>query len=117
MAKKSYNKENWDNKKLVHTQLLTKFVPYEGFKVEDYYGVSILKIKKGGAWSIKLIHDYTTRGLTSSGYIVYDFKKVMSIFSILEWFAKDDHLRMEEDEDDIDFDLIDKDRKNDVIDF
>lgn len=123
MAKKSYNKTNHDNQIKTWNKLLTKFKPYSTFDVKDYYGVSLIKLKHNGAYSIKLIHDYTSRSLTSTAYVVEDFTKAMKIISILEWFAKDDHLRPEVDEDDIDLDELDKsdnkhsNENNEEIDF
>ena len=114
----TYNKIDNINKRTVWKKLLNNFTPYNGFEVEDYYGVSLIKLKKGGLYSIRLIHDYTSRGLMSSSYVVTDFQRALKILSILEWFAKDEMLRAVEDDEETDLDEEDSDDLSDnEIDF
>ena len=104
----SYNKSDKSSSEKVWRKLLEKFSPYSGFEVEDYYGISLIKKKKGGVYSIKLIHDYQSNAMFSSAYEVEDLQKVIKIIEILEWFAKDDLLRPNKDVGDIDLDASDE---------
>ena len=42
----------------LHSKLMRRFTPCEGFKVEDYYGVLTMKYKKNNHYKIQLIYDY-----------------------------------------------------------
>ena len=89
-----------------------QFRPYSGYEVDDYYGVSLLKKKKGGVYSIKLVHDYDSNGKFSSAYEVEDLQRAIKIIEILEWFAKDDELRATSDNKELDLDAVDDDDLN-----
>jgi len=43
---------------LNHPKLLKKFTPPEGFKVEDYYGVALMTIKRNNHIQIRLQYDF-----------------------------------------------------------
>jgi hypothetical protein len=94
------------NSRGVWKKLLSNFKPYSGYEVDKYYGISLLKLKSGGMYNIKLIYDYDSHGKFSNAYAVEDLQKALKIIEILEWFADDDHLRAASD-DDIDIDETD----------
>lgn len=110
----SYNKKDMTKSRGVWRQLLSNFIPYKGYDVDDYYGVSLLKKKKGGVYSIRLVHDYDSRGKFSDNYEVTDLQKAIKIIEILEWFAKDEHLRAIVHDDKIDLDAVDNDGESDL---
>ena len=110
----NYNKKDRTTSRGVWKQLLSSFRPYKGYDVEDYYGVSLLKKKKGGVYSIRLIHDYDSHGKFSDNYEVSDLQEAIKIIEILEWFAKDEHLRAIVHDDKIDLDAIDDDSEDDL---
>ena len=108
---------NREQQKQVWKQILQNFRPYSGYKVEDYYGVSLIKRKRGGLYSLKLIHDYDSNGKFSTAYEMEDFQRVVKTLEILEWFAKDDHLRAVQDNKEIDLDATDEELDSKEIDF
>lgn len=103
----SYNKKDKTTSKGVWKELLKNFKPYSGFEVNDYYGVSLIKRKKGGMYSIKLIHDYDSNGKFSSAYEVSGLQDTIKIIEILEWFAIDDKLRPSTHNEGLNLDAID----------
>ena len=120
MAKKSYNKINCEKQKQTWLKLLEKIKPHSDYEVTEYYGVSLLKTKRGGQYSIKLIHNYETNSQMSQAYFVDDFQRAIKIITILEWFAQDDGLRPEVDDEELDLDAEDTENEiedNDIIDF
>lgn len=113
----SYNKKDKTTSRGVWIELLRNFKPYGNFAVDDYYGVSLLKKKKGGMYSIKLIHDYESNGKFSSAFEVESLQDTIKIIEILEWFAKDDELRPTVHDNSIDLDAVDSDSNEDKLNF
>ena len=68
---------------------MAHFKPYGDFKVEDYYGTSMMKIKKNGYYSIKLVYDYSSRALMSNSVETDSLEKALSVIRILEANSKD----------------------------
>ena len=113
----NYNKKNKESSRGVWLKLLNQFKPHKDYEVSNYYGVSLLKKKKGGVYSIKLVHDYISRGVFSSAYEVHDFQQAIKIIEILEWFAKDEDLRPTVHDEEIDLDALDGEESEVNLDF
>ena len=103
----SYDKIDKSNQRDLWEKLLTNFIPHSDYDVKEYYGVSLIKKKKGGMYSIKLIHDYDSNGKFSSAFEMESMKRTLSMIAILEWFAKDDHLRAASDDGTLDLSMQD----------
>ena len=73
----------------IYKQLMNHFKPYGDFKVEDYYGTSMMKIKKNGYYSIKLVYDYSSRALMSNSVETDSLEKAFNVIRILEARSKD----------------------------
>jgi len=75
-----------EKKKTVNLQkLLSKFKPYNGFEVDQYYGVSLLRLKKNDKFSIVLVYDFINGNpKTSSGYIVDSLDIALELVRTLE---------------------------------
>lgn len=82
-------RENYKKKTKVFEAIMKEFKPYEGFQVEDYYGVSLLSIKRNGKFNIKLVYDYDKRSLTSNAVEIETMEKATKILLILDYFKKD----------------------------
>lgn len=72
----------------VFKELMKFFKPYAGFEVEDYYGVSLLKIKKNGTYSIKLLYDYDKHALASNPLSTDSLDKALQVYALLDSKAK-----------------------------
>lgn len=70
-------------------KILLKFTPYEGYSVENYYGVAYMKLKKNNQHQLRLIHDYAKRSLLSSPIVFEDFKTCMKVLALLERNSND----------------------------
>jgi hypothetical protein len=69
---------------------MAHFKPYGEFKVSEYYGVSLMKIKKNGHYSIKLVYDYKDRALVSANALDTDsLDKAVEIYKLLDSKSKD----------------------------
>jgi len=112
----SYNKIDKSKSRSVWKKILEEFKPYSGFEVDNYYGVSLIKRKRGGMYSIKLIHDYDSNAKFSSALEIADFQRAIKYIEILEWFAKDEELRPKEENTELDLDAED-DSDEEEIDF
>jgi len=106
-----YKKHDKSKSKKIWRKLLKRITPADGYDVEDYYGVALLRLKKNGDYQIKLIHDYGKRSIMSSSIVEKDQDKALKMYEILDWFAKDEHLRVD-DVDDIDLDEEDSEDEN-----
>lgn len=73
------------NKNFNLQKVLAKFKPYTGFSVEQYYGVSVLRLKKNDKFSIKLVYDFVNgNAKTSNAFIVDDLDTAYSLAQFLE---------------------------------
>ena len=69
---------------LNHPKLLKKFTPPEGFKVEDYYGVALMTIKRNNHIQIRLQYDFNKKPINGSIYEFKDHNKAFLAFHILQ---------------------------------
>ncbi len=65
-----------------HIELLKLFSPYSGFKVDEYYGVSMMRLKKNDKYSIQLMYDY--RKLSKNGVLVDNLEQAIDVVRILD---------------------------------
>ena len=72
-----------------YNALMGYFIPYGDYAVKDYYGVSLIKMKKNGKFSIKLIYDYSNTSKTSNPLEIDDVETALDIYRVLNKFAKD----------------------------
>ena len=75
-----------------HKEALKLFIPAKGHEVHEYYGASLIKLKKNNKYSIKLQHGWSETGkntIMSEGVIVNDFEQAINLLTILEQFSKD----------------------------
>jgi hypothetical protein len=103
------------NQKTLVKKILNQFKPHKDYELEDYYGTSIMRLKRDGQWSIKLLHDYVSgNSKTSSGIKVKTFDDAVEICKILNEYAVDktdvikefnleDMYSEEEDDEEVDF--------------
>ena len=78
-----------DKRKKVHESLLLKFDAPKGYKIRDYYGTMMMKIKKNNKFRIKLIYDYKAHSVCSTAIEVDSLEKAMKLIEIMEEFAID----------------------------
>lgn len=82
---KNKESENFE----MYEALMTHLKPYGDYDVSDYYGVSLMKIKKNNKFSIRLIYDYKKHSLTSSQLEIDDLETAINVYRVLESFTKD----------------------------
>jgi hypothetical protein len=70
-----------------HELLMQEFTPAEGYVIDEYYGVTLLTIRKSGDVSMQLQYDYKKRAVTSSSLMVNGTEKAMEIYRILMKYA------------------------------
>jgi hypothetical protein len=70
-----------------HELLMNNFVPYGDYDVDNYYGVTMMTIKKTGKISIQLQYDYSKRAHNSNSMIVDTSEKALEVLRILLKFA------------------------------
>ena len=69
-----------------------------GYKLEDYYGVMIMKIKRNGKYQIRLQYDYKNRNMVNGKPVEFiSADAAMVAYSILDKFSAD-NIRAEEQE-------------------
>lgn len=73
----------------IHKKLLTKFTPYSGYSVDNYYGVAYMKYKKNNQHQLRLIHDYGKHSILSTPITFDSFETCMKILAILEKYSND----------------------------
>ena len=57
----------------------------DGYKKTKYYGVSLLKLKKNGKYSMKLIYDFKNGNtITSNAIEISDCEKALRIYKLLD---------------------------------
>ena len=81
-----------------HKEALKLFDPAKGYAVDNYYGVSIIKLKKNNKYSIKLMYGYSQSGknsVMSEGVIVDKPEDAIQLYTLLEQFAKDGETKSE----------------------
>ena len=90
-------------------KLLSKFTPYDGFKVDEYYGVSLLRLKKNDRFSIKLVYDFINGNQRpSSSYEVDDLDTALELVRFLEENRKKSHVQKTQHKDDDVFDYVEE---------
>lgn len=64
--------------------LFAHFTPHEGFELMDYYGISVLQLKKNNKFSIKLIYDFHGgRQRASNALILGSLDEVFAVMQVL----------------------------------
>jgi hypothetical protein len=72
-----------------YLRLLGEFTPPKGYDVKDYYGVSMITIKKNGNTSIELQYDYNKNRVVSSSLVFSDIQQTLEVIRILFKFKVD----------------------------
>jgi len=70
-----------------HEELLKHFTAHAGYKLDDYYGVTMMTVKKDRSFSIQLQYGYNKRAQNSSSLIVHGITKALDVYRILMNFA------------------------------
>ena len=73
----------------LYDMLMDYYTPFKGFMVKEYYGVSVLKIKKNGYYNIKLVYDYGNHPMMSNILEVPDLERMLHVVRVLEERSKD----------------------------
>ena len=73
--------------KIKQEAMLKHFKPHEDFKLEDYYGVTMMTIKKDRSFSLQLQYGYKRRAQNSNSLIIKDSIKALEAYRILLKFA------------------------------
>ncbi|MDB4681371.1 hypothetical protein OAE88_00525 [bacterium] len=76
--KNNYNKYRW---------FLEQVKPYDGFEVEDYYGVQFMKVKRNNTYDIRLQYDYESHPKNSSSFKVEEFDEVIEWIKLMESYS------------------------------
>ena len=64
--------------------LFSHFTPYEGYELMDYYGISVLQLKKNSKFSIKLVYDFTGgRQRASNAITLSSLEEVFAVMQVL----------------------------------
>ena len=64
---------------------MKQFKPYGNFKLEDYYGVSMMKRKRDNKYSIRLIYDYVGGNSRCSNAItVASLEETIAFYYLLD---------------------------------
>lgn len=77
-----------DRRKL-YESIVVKFDAPKGYKLDEYYGTMMMKMKKNNKFQVKLIYDYKAHSVTSSPIVVNELDKCLKLIELLEEFAKD----------------------------
>ena len=80
IEKQNYNKYRW---------FLEQVEPSDGFKVEDYYGVQFMKVKRNNTYDVRLQYDYESHPKNGSSFKVDSFEELIEWLILLESFAVD----------------------------
>ena len=57
----------------------------DGYQKTKYYGVSLMKLKKNGEYSLKLLYDYAKgNSITSNSIQIKDKEKALRIYKLLD---------------------------------
>lgn len=73
------------NEKKKWQRILDRFIPYSGFDVSDYYGVSMIKTKRDNKYRVKLIYDYESNAKMSKNQLeITSLSDALEIYRILE---------------------------------
>ncbi len=75
-----------------HQKALKLFIPAKGYELHQYYGVSLIKLKKNNKFSIKLMHGWSESGknsVMSKEVIVDKFEDAIQLYTLLEQFSQD----------------------------
>lgn len=67
--------------------LMDNFTTHPEFKLDDYYGVTIMTIKKDRKFSIQLQYGYAKKAQNSSSLIIDGVEKALETYRILMKFA------------------------------
>lgn len=70
-------------------QILELIKPHKDYKVQDYYGVSMIRHKSTGRYVLKLQHDYKNYSILSEGQLeISSLEKALEVYRILILNAK-----------------------------
>ena len=70
-----------------HEQLMGLFKPYTGYKVDDYYGVTMMTRKAGRTFSIQLQYGYNKHAQNSSSLVLSDIEQALTAYRVLMKYA------------------------------
>jgi hypothetical protein len=66
-------------------KLMMEFKVPDGYKKTKYYGVSLMKLKKNGKYSLKLLYDYVKgNSIASNAIEISDCEKALRIYKLLD---------------------------------
>ena len=68
---------------------LEQVEPYDGFKVEDYYGVQFMKVKRNNTYDLRLQYDYSSRAKNGSAFKIETLEELLDWIIVLEEYAVD----------------------------
>ncbi len=75
-----------------HKKALKLFIPAKGYELNQYYGVSLIKLKKNNKFSIKLMHGWSESGknsMMSEAVTVANIEDAIQLYTLLEQFSQD----------------------------
>ena len=70
-----------------HEQLLTHFIAHPDYDIHDYYGVTMMTIKKDRTFSLQLQYGYKKKAENSNSLIIKELDKALEVYRILIKFA------------------------------
>lgn len=98
-----------DSESLFH-QIIKTFIPYSGYAVDDYFGVSMTSIKKNGYYSIRLLYDYKKHACMSKNSMeIPDIDRALTVYKLLDKNKRDKTDKFSID--DLDLTKIEKEEK------
>jgi len=70
------------------SMLIEMFTPHPNYEIEDYYGVTMMTIKKDLSFSIQLQYGYKKKAENSSSLLIKSIEPALEAYRILMKYAK-----------------------------
>jgi hypothetical protein len=70
-----------------HIELLKHFTSHEDYELDEYYGVTIMTIKKDRSFSLQLQYGYKKRAQNSSSLVIKELSTALEAYRILMKFS------------------------------
>ncbi len=71
-----------------HELLMAKFKEHPDYHKDNYYGVTMMRVKKNMAFSIQLQYGFKKRAENSTSLVVPDIAQALEAYRILTKYAK-----------------------------
>ena len=72
-----------------HEELMKFFTPHPDYRKDQYYGVTMMRVKKNMAFSLQLQYGYKKSAENSNSLVIQDLSQALEAYRVLTKFAED----------------------------